>query len=92
MICVTSWAHRACYSASKAISCLRASIDETPRIGLGRGGNAGPHEQRAVIRVWAHRLDSEGVQRARRRTAVYCDTESLANTTAAVPRAIHVQQ
>jgi hypothetical protein len=92
MICVTSWAHRALYRVSKATSCFPASIYETPRIGLGRRGNAGPHEQRAVILFWAHRLDSEGAQSARRCTEIYRDTESAVNTTEAVPRSIHVQQ
>jgi hypothetical protein len=92
MTCVTSWAHRALYRVSKATSCLPAPIGEIPRIGLGRGGNAGSHEQRAVIRFWAHGLVSEGAQSARRRTEVYRDTESAVNTTEAVPRSIHVQQ
>ena len=92
MTCVTSCAHRALYSRSKATSCLPASIGETPRIGLGRGGNADPLQGRTVIRFWAHGLVSEGAQSARRRTEVYRDTESAVNTTEAVPRSIHVQQ
>lgn len=92
MICVTSWAHRALYRLSKATSCLPASVDETPRIGLGRRGNAGPHDPRAVIRFWTHRLVSERAQSARRRTEIYRETELAVNTTETVPSSIHVQQ
>jgi len=92
MTCVTSCAHRALYSSSKATSCLPASIGETPRIGLGRGGNADSLHGRTVIRFWAHQPSSREESSARWRTEVYRVVESAVKTTEAVPRSIHVQQ
>jgi len=92
MTCVISWAHRALYSSSKATSCLPAPIGETPRIGLGRGGNADPLQGRTVIRFCAHQPSSKEESSVRRRTEVYRDAESAVKTTEAVPRSIHVQQ
>ena len=91
MICVTSWAHWALYRVSKLISYLPASLDETPRIGPGRGGSAGRHKQRVVTRFWTHEHISEGGRRAQRYFEVYRDLESPVSTTEEIPRSIHVQ-